>query len=66
MVCVQPWHCQAYYHQPIEAEVHTSSPMNIQPVIQTSEGMRELVHSIEEATLPTVNILCSPQNKGHK
>ena len=40
--------------------------MNIQPVIQTSEGISELVHSTGEATLPTVNILCSPQNKGHK
>ena len=40
--------------------------MNVQPVIQTSEGMREVLHSTEEATLPTVNILCSPQNKGHK
>ena len=40
--------------------------MNVQPVIQTSEGMREILHSTEEATLPTVNILCSPQNKEHK
>ena len=64
--CLQPWHCQAYHHPLIEAEAHTLSPMNIQPVIQTSEGMSGLVHSTGEATLPTVNILCSPQNKGHK
>ena len=38
---------------PPEAEAYTSSPMNIKPVIQTSEGMRELVHSTGEATLPT-------------